>query len=199
MTLNELKNLDPANYGAWPLPIKLVCCAVLLAVVLVAFWYFAVQGKRDELAAVRKQEITLKESFELKQTEAANLPLLTEQLAQIEESFGDLLKQLPDKAEIESLLIDISQKGLTAGLEFKLFKPGAISESEFYAELPIQIEVLGSYHQFGDFISGISSLPRIVTTHDIKIATSSGKDGGYSMALIAKTYRAIIEEEETDG
>ena len=197
MTLNELKNLDPANYGAWPLPVKLVCCAVLLAVVLSAFWYFAVQGKRDELAAVRRQEIALKESFELKQTEAANLPLLKEQLAQIEESFGDLLKQLPDKAEIESLLIDISQKGLTAGLEFKLFKPGAISESEFYAELPIQIEVLGNYHQFGDFISGISSLPRIVTTHDIRI-TSSG-DAGYSMALIAKTYQAIVEEEETDG
>ncbi len=197
MTLNELSNLDPTSYGTWPLPVKLACCVVLLAVVLVAFWYFAVQGKRDELATVRKQEIELKQSFELKQTEAANLPLLKEQLAQIEESFGDLLKQLPDKAEIESLLIDISQKGLTAGLEFKLFKPGSISESEFYAELPIQIEVLGSYHQFGDFISGISSLPRIVTTHDIKIV--SGGDAKYSMVLIAKTYRAIIEEEETDG
>lgn len=194
MTLDELRNLDPSEYGTWPLPVKLTCCAILMALVLAGFWQFVVQDKRDELRTARDQEEQLKETFEGKQTLAASLPQLKEQLEQIEESFGDLLKRLPDKAEIESLLIDISQKGLAAGLEFKLFKPGGEKESEFYAELPIEITVLGTYHQFGEFISGVSSLPRIVTTHNIRIEGGKGTTE-FSMSLVAKTYRAISAEE----
>ena len=196
MTLDELRNLQPSEYGSWPLPVKLVFCAILLVVVLAAFWQFAIQGKRDELETARKQEVELRKTFEDKQTLAATLPLLKEQLAQIEESFGDLLKQLPDKAGIESLLIDISQKGLAAGLEFTLFKPGSEKETEFYAELPIEINVIGNYHQFGEFISGVSSLPRIVTTHNLRIESKGGKgDEKLNMALIARTYRALSAAE----
>ena len=201
MTLDELRNLDPAEYGSWPLPVKLACCVLLMIGVLFGFWHFAVQGKRDELKTVRQEEVALRQTFEDKQKLAASLPQLKEQLAQIEESFGDLLRQLPDKAEIESLLVDISQKGLSAGLEFNLFKPGKEAETEFYAELPIEIEVVGAYHQFGEFISGISSLPRIVTTHAIDIKNSSAKGQlRLNMSLVAKTYRAVVtEEEEAEG
>lgn len=204
MTLDELRNLDPAEYGRWPMQVKLVCCLLLLVLMLVGFWYLTLQGKREELHAAQQQEEELRKTFESKQTQAASLPLLKEQLAQIEESFGDLLRQLPDKEEIESLLVDISQQGLTAELEFRLFRPGKEETKEFYAERPIQIEVIGTYHKFGEFISGVSSLPRIVTTHDIKIQSNAAQRGKgavqqLSMSLRAKTYRALSAEGEEGG
>ncbi|MCK5433300.1 MAG: type 4a pilus biogenesis protein PilO, partial [Gammaproteobacteria bacterium] len=148
------------------------------------------------LEKVEKEEVTLRETFEKKQKKAANLKALKEQLAEMKQSFGDMIRQLPDKTEVAGLIVDISQTGLAAGLEFELFKPGAEKPAEFYSELPISIRVVGEYHQFGEFVSGIATLPRIVTTHDISISSSGGTSGSLVMNATAKTYRALEEEEE---
>ena len=124
------------------------------------------------------------------------MPALISQLDDIKETFGDLLKRLPDKTEVAELLIDISQQGLAAGLEFELFKPGQEKQNEFYVELPIEIRVIGNYHEFGEFISGISGLPRIVTTHDVKLLPTT--EGLLTMQTIAKTYRYIEEGNVAD-
>jgi len=142
---------------------------------------------------VEREEITLKKDFEKKQAKAANLDAYREQLEEMRQSFGAMLRQLPDKTEVASLLVDVSQTGLAAGLEFELFRPQPENKKEFYAELPINIRVLGEYHQFGQFVSGLAALPRIVTVHDVTIEPQ--KDGKkLVMAAIAKTYRYLEEE-----
>lgn len=197
MTREELNSLDPADLGSAPLSIRVAIIVVLCIVVAVLLWYFAISKQRDELIVQQNKEVELKEDFEKKQVKAVNLVPLREQLAEIKETFGDLLRQLPDKTEIEGLLVDISQTGLQAGLEFELFRPGGEIPKEFYSELPIEIVVVGDYHQFGQFVSGVSALPRIVTTHDIGIMRTSGKDSVsvLRMKMQAKTYRAIELEE----
>ena len=138
--------------------------------------------------------------LKVRQKKAANLNALIEQMEEMEQTFGDMVRQLPNKTEVAGLLIDISQTGLSSGLNFKLFQPNAEAPKEFYAELPISISVVGNYHQFGAFVSGIATLPRIVTTHDISIKTTKGDtvDGVplLVMTAIAKTYRALEEENE---
>jgi len=198
MTLDDLNNLDPQNIGAWPLPIRIVVIAVVCAGIGYATFHYDVNPQFDALEKVEKEEITLKESFEFKQKKAANLQALKEQLAEMKQSFGDMIRQLPDKTEVAGLIVDISQTGLAAGLEFKLFKPGKEKPAEFYSELPISIQVVGEYHQLGEFVSGIAALPRIVTTHDISIVkgkAADGKSGKLTMVATAKTYRALDEEE----
>lgn len=196
MTLDDLNNLDPQNIGAWPLPVRIVLIAAICALIGYGAWAKDVKLQLESLEKVEKEEISLKQTFETKQKKAANLKALKEQLAEMKQSFGDMIRQLPDKTEVAGLIVDISQTGLAAGLEFELFKPGAEKPAEFYSELPISIRVVGEYHQFGEFVSGIATLPRIVTTHDISISSSGGTSGSLVMNATAKTYRALEEEEE---
>lgn len=197
MKLSDLNNLTLDNIGSWPLPVKVVGAVLVFAAIVGGGWYQDIKELQVKLETVRKAEGDLKLSFEAKQKKAANLPALKAQLEDIKETFGDLLKRLPNKTEVAELLVDISQQGLGAGLEFDLFKPGNEQPADFYVELPIQIRVLGSYHEFGTFISGISDLPRIVTSHNIKISAMEG--GKLLLETTAKTYRYIDEEEEGEG
>jgi len=197
MTLDDLNNLDPENIGSWPLPIRMAVIAVVCAAIGFATFHYDINPQLEALEKVEQEEGTLKVTFETKQKKAANLEALKEQLAEMKQSFGDMIRQLPDKTEVAGLIVDISQTGLAAGLEFKLFKPGKEKPAEFYSELPISIQVIGEYHQLGEFVSGIAALPRIVTTHDISIQKSDkGGTGALIMQATAKTYRALDEEEE---
>lgn len=192
-------DLDPNNIGNWPGPLKGVVILVLCAALLGAGYWFDTKDQLVKLETSQKKESELKQVFEIKQRKAANLGPLREQLKEMKESFGNLLRLLPNKTEIEGLLVDISQSGLSAGLEFELFKPSAEQVAEFYAIQPIAIRVTGTYHEFGNFVSTVASLPRIVTQHDINMAPKkSGVIGGNEelvMNMVAKTYRYLEEEE----
>lgn len=199
MTLDELNSLDPENIGAWPLPIRAIIIVLVCAGIAYGVWLKDVQIQLQELKKAESEEVELRQTLDTKQKKAANLEALKEQLAEMKQSFGDMIRQLPDKTEVAGLIVDISQTGLAAGLTFELFKPGKEKPAEFYSELPISIRVIGEYHQFGEFVSGIATLPRIVTTHDINISTSkAGPDtkGSLKMTATAKTYRALDEDEE---
>ena len=192
MTLDDLNSLDFQDPGGWPLPVKLVALVLLFVAIVGAGWYFDVQKQQAVLAKQEAKELELISEMEIKQKKAANLEALKVQMQEMEQSFGDMLRQLPNKTEVAGLLVDISQTGLAAGLEFELFKPAKEVPSEFYAELPIAIKVTGDYHKFGEFISGVAALPRIVTTHNISISGSKDK---LTMSATAKTYRALDEDE----
>jgi type IV pilus assembly protein PilO len=192
---DSFKNLDPNNPGSWPLVVQCVAGVALAALLVFLGWNFHIKNQKGELETVQKKELDLRKSFEQKQKQAANLNALREQMKEMKQSFGDMLRQLPNTTEVAGLIVDISQTGLAAGLEFELFQPAGEKRSEFYAELPIRIRVAGTYHQFGEFISGVASLPRIVTTHDITISGGGSKSGKLEMSATAKTYRALDEEE----
>ncbi len=196
--IDDINNLDPNNPGVWPAPVKALLFAIIFSAILYAGWYFDVTKQREALAGLEQKEKEQIGILDARQKKAANLNALKEQMKEMEQSFGDMVKQLPNKTEVAGLLIDISQTGLASGLEFKLFQPKGESPKEFYAELPISLSVVGSYHQFGEFVSGIASLPRIVTTHNINIkpVQGSGKSDSplLQMTAIAKTYRALEEE-----
>lgn len=198
--IDDINNLDPNNPGVWPMPIKAAVFAVVFAGILFAGWKFDITKQREELAQLAQKEQEQIEVLDARQRKASNLNALIEQMKEMEQSFGDMVKQLPNKTEVAGLLIDISQTGLASGLEFKLFQPKKESPKEFYAELPISISVVGNYHQFGEFVSGIASLPRIVTTHDINIMPLSDQGGGgaplLQMKATAKTYRALEESDQ---
>lgn len=195
--LDELQSLDPRDPGRWPLPVR--AGAVALAYILVTLlliYFFVWDEQRPELDQRENEEQSLRQEFRTKHSKAVNLDLYKQQLKDIERSFGALLRQLPGKTEVPNLLVDISQTGLAAGLEEKLFQPQGEVKKDFYAELPIRIRLTGSYHQFGQFVSGIAALPRIVTLHDIDIKSES-KDAydQLSLELTAKTYRYLDEDE----
>jgi len=195
--LEELQSLDPRDPGRWPLPVRAGAVALgylVLAVLLI--YFFVWDDARPELQQREQEEQTLRQEFKTKHSKAVNLELYKQQLKDIERSFGALLRQLPGKTEVPNLLVDISQTGLSAGLEEKLFQPQGEQKKDFYAELPIRIRLTGSYHQFGQFVSGIAALPRIVTLHDIDIR-SDNKDAydQLSLELTAKTYRYLDEDE----
>ncbi|OOZ42291.1 pilus assembly protein PilO [Solemya pervernicosa gill symbiont] len=191
MTLEEIRNLDN-DFGAWPFAIKAIVIMLICGALLFAGYWFDTQHQIIEFEKVQKKEIDLKKAFEFKQRKAANLNAYKEQLAEMQLTFGALLRQLPNKAEIADLLIDISQTGLASGLEFELFKPTKEVNREFYVEHPISIKVVGQYHDFGEFASGIAALPRIVTLHDIGISPHKSKDM-LVMTARAKTYRYLEE------
>lgn len=199
MNLQELNELDLSNIGVWPTPVKLVIVLIACVLVAVAGYYLDTQNQLMQLDAVAKKEIQYRKDFEVKQAKAANLDMYRKQLDEMKQSFGAMLRQLPNKTEVAELLVDVSQTGLAAGLEFELFKPLAEVPREFYAELPIQIKVTGQYHEFGSFISGLAALPRIVTIHEIKISErgkgSSKESSGLVLEATAKTYRYLDEEE----
>ena len=194
MTVDELNDLDLTDIGEFPLFIKLII-VILLAIGLgVGLYYYDIEKQYIRLEKEQKTEQALRDEFETKQAKAVNLESYKKQLAEMQETFGSMLRQLPNKTEVPALLVDVSQTGLAAGLEFELFKPLGEVRREFYAELPISIKVHGKYHEFGEFISGIAALPRIVTIHDINI-TGSGKAGSEMLVMTAKakTYRYLEE------
>ena len=194
MKLQDLNNLDFSDIGDWPMPVKLFIVLLVAILVGVAWYYMDTQDQYAGLERVRREEQTLRADFEEKQQKAVNYEKYKEQLAEMKQTFGAMLRQLPNKKEVADLLIDVSQTGLAAGLEFQLFQPQNEIPKDFYAELPIKIRVVGDYHEFGEFISGIAALPRIVTMHDIDIKPISGqRAGGLVMEATAATYRYLDE------
>ena len=194
--VQELQSLDANDVGRWPLPFRI---AVIVLVFIIAsglgIYFFIVKDKAPMLERAQGEEQELRTTFENKQRKAANYDAYKAQLAQIEQSFGTMLRQLPGETEIPNLIVDISQTGLAAGLQEKLFIPQAEIPKDFYAEKPIKIRLTGGYHEIGNFVSGIAALPRIVTLHDMNIVPEGG-DGTYdelSMEVTAQTYRYIDE------
>jgi len=194
--IEELQSLDANDVGRWPLPFRVAVIAIVFLLVTgLGIYWFIVQDKAPQLERAQAEEQELRTTFENKQRKAANYDAYKQQLTQIEQSFGTMLRQLPGETEIPSLIVDISQTGLAAGLQEKLFVPQAEIPRDCYAEQPIQIRLTGGYHEIGNFVSGIAALPRIVTLHDITI-TPENKDtfDNLSMEVTAKTYRYIDEE-----
>jgi type IV pilus assembly protein PilO len=208
--VEQLQQLDFKDIGRWPFLFRaLGVLIVLVLVTLLSVWYFVwgENGNRPELLKARAEQESLWKTFDDKQRKAANLEAYRQQLAEIERTFGAMLRQLPGRTEVPSLLVDISQTGLAAGLQERLFQPGAETKMDFYAELPIKIQLTGGYHEFGLFVSGIAALPRIVTLHDIEIARAtqrSGRRGApapsdtLTLNLTAKTYRYLEADEATE-
>jgi type IV pilus assembly protein PilO len=194
-SLADLKDLDLDlnNIGNWPVVLKAIVIALACALVVAGVIYLDTLDQQDALEKVQKEEETLKSRLKIRAAKAAILDELKAQLEEMRSDFKKLSRQLPNQTEVPELLVDISQTGLASGLEFELFRPGPELPKDFYAELPIQITVGGSYHEFGAFASGIASLPRIVTLHDITL-TRSTKDR-MVMNATAKTYRYLDEEE----
>lgn len=193
----DLRNLDFNNAGAWPIQVKLGACVLLGAVIIGIAWYLFVSDQRVMLEKEERTELTLREEFQGKQGRAANLEPLKQQLAQMEVMLQQMLRQLPSKNEMPDLIVDISQTALAAGINNELFQPGAESQREFYAEKPIQLRMVGTYHQFGAFVSGVASLPRVVimTMHDISLQPKAGSDGTLVLSGTVKTYRYLDDEE----
>ncbi|MFK5985693.1 MAG: type 4a pilus biogenesis protein PilO [Pseudomonadota bacterium] len=203
----DLNELDFEDIGRWP-NIYMVVATILafLLIVGAGFWFFT-KDHWAELEVIEKKEITLKQEFSAKQKKAVNLAAYKEQMVEMEKRFGTMLKQLPKKTEVADLLVEVSQTGLSNGLEFSLFQPKGEIKKEFYAELPISINVTGTYHQFGGFVSEIAALPRIVTIHDVvmkpkakdKNKTDISDNQLLTLTLLAKTYRYLDEEELISG
>ena len=196
--VEELQSLDVNDVGRWPLVFRIAVILIIFAVVLgLGVYWFIVKDKAPQLERVQKEEEELRVTFESKQRKAANYDAYKAQLAQIEQSFGTMLRQLPGETEIPSLIVDISQTGLAAGLQEKLFVPRGEVPRDFYAEKPISIRLAGSYHEIGNFVSGIAALPRIVTLHDINITRDDPQAfDRLSIEVTAKTYRYLDEEAE---
>jgi type IV pilus assembly protein PilO len=199
---DQLRGLDPNDPGRWPIPARVATVALLFMVVTAGGYYFLVwKQQRPVLLEERAKETQLLESLSVKARRAANLEAYRQQLAEMERSFGAMLRQLPNKTEVPNLLVDISQTGLAAGLEEKLFQPQDENRKDFYAELPIKIRLTGGYHEMGTFASGIAALPRIVTLHDIEITPVTGSGGAgpseLTLEVTAKTYRYLDDEEQS--
>lgn len=196
--LEELKSLDANDVGRWPLVFRVAVIAIAFTAVLATgVYFFIIEDKSPALKRVQDEEQTLRLSFENKQKKAANYDAYRAQLVQMEQSFGTMLRQLPGKTEIPSLIVDISQTGLAAGLQEKLFVPQPEVPRDFYAEKPITISLSGGYHEIANFVSGVAALPRIVTLHDISISSPNTDDtDNLTIEVTAKTYRYLEEEAE---
>lgn len=194
--VEELKGLDVNDIGRWPLVFRSAVIAMLFVLVVgFGVYWFIIQDKAPQLERARGEEATLKVTFENKQRKAANYDAYKAQLTQMEQSFGTMLRQLPGETEIPSLIVDISQTGLAAGLQEKLFLPQPEIPRDFYAEKPIKIRLSGGYHEIANFVSGVAALPRIVTLHDIIITPEDPKEfDRLSIEVTAKTYRYLEEE-----
>lgn len=210
--LEQLRNLDINDIGRWPLVFRgIFIVLIFMGVTAGGMYNFVFKSKVEELEKVQEREQRLRQRFETKQRQAANFDAYKVQLGQMEQEFGTMLRQLPGQTEVPNLLTDISQTGLAAGLEEELFQPSQEIERDFYAELPIRIRLNGSYHEFGQFVSGIASLPRIVTLHNITIKpTGSGRSSrrnedqpasvigdALELDITAKTYRYLDDDEST--
>lgn len=189
----DFRGLDPQDPGMWPAAPRVVVAVCLLLLTVAGFWWLDWQGQVETLEARQTEEVQLRESWVTKKRQAVNLEEHRRQLAEIDRQFGALLKQLPNRAEMDSLLSDINQAGLGRGLQFELFKPGADVIKEFYAEMPIDVRVTGVYHDLGEFVADLASMPRVVTLGDVGI--EADKDGRLKLQAKAVTYRYLDEEE----
>ena len=205
----NLRELDINNIGAWPQNAKIGLCVLIVSLIIGLSWWLFVRDKRTELEALQRQETDLRAEFETKQGRAANLEPLKQQLAQMEQQLQQMLRQLPSKTEMPDLIVDISQTALATGIENELFQPGPETKKEFYAEKPIALRMVGTYHQFGAFVSGVASLPRVVimTMHDISLQPKGAKtdpnakigpNSALELAGTVKTYRYLDEDETAD-
>jgi len=196
--VDELKSLDANDIGRWPLVFRIGVIAIVFTLVVgIGVYYIVFQDKLPALQHAKEEEQTLRISFENKQRKAANYDAYKAQLAQMEQSFGTMLRQLPGETEIPSLIVDISQTGLAAGLQEKLFQPQPEIPKDFYAEKPITISLSGGYHEIARFVSGVAALPRIVTLHDINITPEDPQNFDMlTLQVTAKTYRYLEEEAE---
>jgi type IV pilus assembly protein PilO len=199
---DDLRNLDRHNVGGWPKAIKLFFTGLLFVVVVLAGWYFEISSQQDDLATAEAKEVALKTEFSQKQAKSANLEALEQQLTDMQDMLRTLLRQLPSRTEMPELLIDISQTALAAGIETELFQPGPETPKDFYAEKPITLRMVGTYHQFGTFISGVASLPRVVilTLHDVSLSPKAADKNGTSSGQLVlqgtvKTYRYLEDDE----
>src|SRR5690242_3063229 len=203
--INQLRSLDPKNMGSWPLPLRVVVLVIVYFIVVGGGYYLLIADQRDQYGKLQDTEVQLKQDFESKALQAANLDVYEKQLDDMQATFGTLLKQLPGKTELPSILQDVSQTAQVDGLKQDLFRPGPESPKDFYAEKPIDLVLEGGYHDFGRFVSDVAALPRIVTLHNISIKLTAG--GGNSaangasgdnltMTLTAKTYRYLEEGEQ---
>lgn len=193
MNLNEINKLDLKTLSDWPLPSKLGALAVLVVLIIGAGWWFDWRGGMAELDVAKQKEGDLRSAFTTKKIQAINLETYKKQLADIDQAFGALLKQLPNKQEMDALITDVNQAGLGRGLQFELFRPESESVAEFYAETPIKVKVTGGYHDIAAFVSDVSKLSRIVTLQDISLEPA--KDGVLNMDATVKTYRYLDDEE----
>ena len=189
--LKDLENIDWNDFSSWPIAIKLVGVVVIGIGILIAGYWFIIKGEIEDLDKIQAQEKSLRQVFSNKKALAVNLPAYKRQMEEMNQTFGSLLRQLPNSTEVPDLLIDITQAGLGRGLDFVLFKPGAEQKKGFYAELPISLKVTGSYHELAQFISDVSALPRIVTIGNITIQGQKKGGGRLSMSATAKTYRYL--------
>ena len=197
----SFNNLDFNNIGSWPKQAKAVFCVLLALLIVVLSYLVVVRGMTEELDGLEQREVSLRQEFEKEQKRAVNLEPLKQQLAQMEQVLQQMLRQLPSKTEMPDLIIDISQTALSSGLTSQLFEPEQEQVKEFYAEKPIKLKMVGSYHQFGAFVSGVASLPRVVilTMHDIQLQPKDGKaitrGGPLELSGTVKTYRYLDETE----
>ena len=202
----NFKELDINNIGAWPRQAQMVFCAIVAVIIIALGWWVFVRGQREQLEQLEAQESELRTEFETKQGRAANLEPLKQQLAQMEQQLQQMLRQLPSKTEMPDLIVDISQTALATGIQNELFQPGPETKQEFYAEKPIALRMVGTYHQFGAFVSGVASLPRVVimTMHDISLQPKDAKtnpnakigpNSPLELAGTVKTYRYLDEDE----
>jgi len=203
MKLSDFRNLDRNNIGAWPTGVKLTFCTILFGLLVLGGWYFFISDQQDQLQTKQGQENNLKKDFADKQAKVVNLEALQQQLDEMRDMLRQLLRQLPSKTEMPELLVDISQTALSSGIDTQLFQPGPETVKEgFYAEKPIQLRMLGSYHQFGKFISGVAALPRVVilTMHDVSLKPTDAKalaNGQLLLEGTVKTYRYVEDDEES--
>jgi type IV pilus assembly protein PilO len=197
--IDDLRSLDTNDPGRWPLPIRIGAVAlVFVAVMAFGVYMFVIQQEMPLLKTAQKEEVNLRATFEDRQRKAANFDAYRAQLAEIERDFGAMLRQLPGKTEVPSLIVDISQTATGSGLEELAFTPQGEIQKDFYAELPIKLRYTGTYHEFGNFVSGIAALPRIVTLHDIQIRPANAQNPDeLTLDVTAKTYRYL--EDGTEG
>jgi len=195
MTLDEIRRLNPRDIGIWPLPAKFAAVLLLILLLTGLAAYFGWMPQYEELEAKQNQEQTLRQEYAAKKAQAINLDLHIQQLKEVEQQFGALLRQLPSKSEMDALLSDINQAGLGRGLQFELFKPSQERLQDFYAELPVDVRVTGNYHDIGAFTSDVSQLSRIVTLNDIVITNKDPKDMVLTMEAVAKTFRYLDDDE----
>jgi type IV pilus assembly protein PilO len=193
--LKNLENIDWNDFSSWPIAIKLVGVLAIGIGILFAGYWFIIKGEIEDLDRIQKEELGLRTTFSSKKALAINLPAYQKQMEEMNQTFGSLLRQLPDSTEVPDLLIDITQAGLGRGLSFQLFQPGKENKKGFYAELPVSLRVTGTYHELAQFISDVSALPRIVTIGNISIA-SVAKSEQLSMSATARTYRYLAAREQ---
>lgn len=191
MTLDELRNIDVKDLAALPLSVKILGVAVICFLILGAGYWFVIADELEQRSVAQQQEQTLRETYLSKKLLALNIDLYRSQMEEMQQTFGSLLRQLPNTTEVPDLLVDITQAGLGRGLEFSLFRPEKEQPKDFYAELPISLQVSGTYHELAQFISDVAALPRIVTFGDINITSGKSKTGQLSMQAMARTYRYL--------